>query len=87
MRYFVVTYLHRATGATDEIVAISKTLRNKDLDTGSVILDFKTRAVLKSSVGDQSAPKNWDRIRDFYHQHYADVIDRLEKEQTNSAKK
>lgn len=62
----------------DEIVSVSTHVRPRDLDTAGVILDFKTQSVLKSSVGDQIAPRDWPKIRDYYYQHYKDLIDQLE---------
>lgn len=84
MRYLVVTYMARAARSRaglqqDEIVTVSNRLRPRDIDTASVILDFQTQQVIKSSVGTQSAPRDWQRIRDYYHQHYAAVIDDLER--------
>jgi hypothetical protein len=84
LRYMIITYMARAQGRNrqmqqDEIVEVSKRLRTRDLDLGSVILDFRTGAVLKSSVGDQVAPRDFQKIRDYYYQHYRDIIDQLEK--------
>lgn len=83
MRYMIITYVQRAArrGAQpqqDELVQVARHLKNRDLDQGSVILDFRARSVLKSSVGDQIAPRDFQRIRDYYHQHYGDLIDQLE---------
>jgi hypothetical protein len=78
MRYLKITYVRRATGQMDEQVEIVRRLRPRDISEGSVILDFRDRCVVKASVGDQIAPRQWQRIRDFYHQHYADIIDQLE---------
>jgi hypothetical protein len=84
MRYMIITYMTRVQGRSqkpqqDELVQVAKRVRPRDLDSASVILDFHTRSVLKSSVGDQVAPRDFQRIRDYYHQHYPDVIDQLEK--------
>jgi hypothetical protein len=82
----IITYLQRRDrrGETrqDEQVEISKRLKPRDLQQGSVILDFHTRQVLKSSVGDQVAPRDFQRIRDYYYQHYKDLIDQLESAYT-----
>ena len=80
----IITYMSRAQGRSremqqDEIVGAVTRIKPRDLSTASVILDFKTRAVIKSSVGDQVAPKDWQKIRDYYHQHYQDLIDDLER--------
>jgi hypothetical protein len=84
MRYMIITYMTRTQGRgqktqQDELVEVAKRVRPRDIDSSSVILDFQTRSVLKSSVGDQVAPRDFQRIRDYYHQHYPDVIDQLEK--------
>ena len=82
MRYMIVTYVQRADRRKqmrqDEQVEVAKRLKPRDLATGSVILDFRTQQVLKSSVGDQVAPRDFQRIRDYYYQHYRDLIDDLE---------
>lgn len=78
MRYLIITYVKRPNGQMDELVAVGQRVKPKDLSMASVILDFKNRLVLKSSVGDQVAPRDFQRIRDFYHQHYSDVITELE---------
>lgn len=83
MRYMIITYMQRAgrRGAQpqqDELVQVAQRLKNRDLDQASVILDFRARAVLKSSVGDQVAPRDFQRIRDYYYQHYRELIDQLE---------
>lgn len=83
MRYMIITYMRRATARRqepqqDEIVAVSKRLKPRDISEGSVILDFQNRTVVKASVGDQTAPRDFQRIRDYYYQHYRDVINQLE---------
>ena len=89
MRYIIITYMQRAIGRQqepqqDELVAVSKRLKPRDISEGSVILDFRAREVVKASVGDQTAPRDFQRIRDYYYQHYPEVIDQLE--QANSEK-
>ena len=84
MRYMIITYMARAQGRDrkiqqDELVAVSKRLKPRDISEGSVILDFHARQVVKASVGDQTAPRDFQRIRDYYHQHYPEVIDQLEQ--------
>ena len=80
MRYFIVTYYHKANGKVDESTTVSTRVRPKDLQSASVILDFKTCSVLKSSMGGVVVPKDFQRIASFYHQHYPNVIERLFRE-------
>jgi hypothetical protein len=79
MKYFIITYYQKPNGQYDEAVAVSQRLRDRDITTASVILDFSTRSVLKCSMNGVVVPKDFQRIRDFYHQYYDKHIDELEK--------
>jgi hypothetical protein len=75
-----LTYYKKPNGQMDEVLTLEKRLKTRDLQTGSVVLDFRDRKVVKASMNGTSVPKDFDRIVSFYHQHYANVIDRLFKE-------
>jgi len=77
MRYLILTYLKKANGQIDEQMAVSKNIKTRDIQTASVILDFRELEVLKCSMGGEQVPKDWDRIVSYYHQHYASTIERL----------
>lgn len=62
----------------DEVVGIAKNLKPRDHQSASVILDFKKQQVEKCSLDGVVVPRDWDRIRNFYHQHYSKIIDELE---------
>ena len=79
MRYLIINYYRRPNGQMDEVVSIAKHTRTRDLQSAAVILDFQTRSVVKCSMDGTVVPKDWQRIRDFYHQHYSQVIEDLEK--------
>ena len=80
MRYLLLTYYTKPDGKIDEVMAVAKNLKKRDLQTCSVILDFKTLSVLKCSMGGTQVPRDFDRITAYYHQHYAATIERLFKE-------
>lgn len=80
MRYLILTYLRKANGQMDEALSLSRQLKNRDLQTGSVILDFKHLKVIKASMNGVTVPKDWDRIVSFYNQHYGHIIERLFRE-------
>ena len=61
----------------DEILAVSRNIKTRDIQTCSVILDFKKLEVVKASMGGTTIPRDWDRIVQYYHQHYASTIERL----------
>jgi len=50
MRYLLLTYYKKPTGQIDEITAVSRNLKKRDIQTCSVILDFKTLSVVKCAV-------------------------------------
>ena len=41
MRYFIITYYTKPDGKVDEATQVTKKVRPRDLQTASVILDFK----------------------------------------------
>ena len=77
MRYLTMTYVTRANGKIDEVMAVTRNIKRSDLQTCNVILDFKTLSVLKCSMGGTQVPRDWDRVVSYYHQHYASTIERL----------
>jgi hypothetical protein len=79
MKYLIINYYRRPNGQMDEVVTVAKRTKTRDIQNAAVILDFKTRTVVKCSMDGVVVPKDWQRIRDFYHQHYSQVIDDLEK--------
>lgn len=62
----------------DEVVSVSKKLKMSDIQSAAVILDFRTQKVLQSSLDGVTVPKDWWKIRDFYHRHYKRLINDLE---------
>ena len=77
MRYLVLTYYTKPDGKTDESATVVKNIKNRDLQTANVILDFKTLSVVKCSMDGVVVPKDWDRIVSYYYRHYSATIERL----------
>ena len=77
MRYLTITYMKKPNGQMDEILAVSRNIKTRDIQTCSVILDFKKLEVIKASMGGTTIPRDFDRIVQYYHQHYASTIERL----------
>ena len=80
MRYLILTYYQKANGQIDESMAVAKSLKRRDHQTANVILDFKTLTVLKCSMSGVTVPRDFDRIVEYYHQHYESTISRLFRE-------
>lgn len=77
MRYLLLIYYRKASGQIDESMAVSRNIKTRDLQTANVILDFKKLEVIKANMDGVSIPKDFDRIVEYYHKHYASTIERL----------
>ena len=77
MRYLLLTYYKKPNGQIDESMSLSKNLKARDLQMASVILDFKKLEVVKATLNGVTVPKDFDRIVQYYYQHYENVIQRL----------
>ena len=80
MRYLTLTYYKKPDGQIDEVMAVVKSLKKRDLQTANVILDFKTLRVEKASMNGVNVPRDFNKIVEYYHQHYAATIERLFRE-------
>jgi hypothetical protein len=77
MRYLILTYYKKANGQTDEVMTVTTRLKTSDIQTASVILDFKKLKVEKCSMNGVQVPRVWDTVVSYYYQHYANLIERL----------
>jgi hypothetical protein len=77
MRYLILTYYRKADGKIDEVMALSRNLKPRDLQTANVILDFREQRVIRCMIDGQSASRNWDHVVGYYYKHYANTIERL----------
>jgi hypothetical protein len=77
MRYLILTYYKKPDGKIDEAMTVSRNLKNRDLSTANVILDFKKLEVVKCSMGGVNVPRDFNRIVEYYMQFYESTITRL----------
>jgi len=77
MRYLLITYYQKVDGKIDETTAVARNLKPHDLQTCSVILDFKKLQVIKAHMNGVTVPKDFYRIVGYYIQHYENIIKRL----------
>jgi hypothetical protein len=61
-------------------MAVAKNLKTRDYQTANVILDFRELKVLKCSMSGVQVPRDFNRIVEYYHQHYESTISRLFQE-------
>jgi len=81
MRYFIVTYYKKPTGKINEAVKMDTKVRMKDLQSASVIIDYKERKIVKSNFEEElgvDKQHDFDTINNFYKGHYAQLISQLE---------
>jgi hypothetical protein len=83
MRYMLFTYIKKPDGKIDEQVQMSNKLKERDITTCNVILDFKQKMVEKASIDGTSIPRDWNTIVEYYREHYSDLIEDLEKHNTS----
>jgi len=77
VRYFVITYIKKPSGQMDEQNQVVRNIKARDLQMASVILDFKKLEVVKATLNGVVVPKDFNRIVEYYYQHYKSTIDRL----------
>lgn len=54
-RYMMVYYYLKPTGKWDEVTDFKKKIKNSDLQTARVILDFKEKKVVKNSLNREAS--------------------------------
>lgn len=79
MRYFLVTYVKKPDGKIDEQVEISKNVKDRDISTCNVILDFKEKNVQKNVIQGQNMNLPWETLVEYYKKVYPDHIEKLEE--------
>ena len=79
MRYFLVTYVTKPDGRIDEQIEISRNLKERDITTCNIILDFELKAVKKNVVQGQALNLKWEALIEYYKKVYPDQIEELEK--------
>ncbi len=77
MRYLILTYYKKPDGRIDEAMQVARNLKSRDIQTANVILDFKKLEVVKATMGGVTVPRDFNRIVEYYMQHYENVIKRL----------
>jgi hypothetical protein len=81
-----LTYFKRASGKIDEVMSVANRIKPRDLQTASIILDFRDQVVLKCVVDGKSMPKDWDTIVAYYYEYYKAIMERLFKENGHEVK-
>jgi hypothetical protein len=79
--------MRKPGGQIDEQVTISKRVKNSDLQTVNVIIDYANKTVNKCVIEGKIVDTDFDRMNDYYKRIYPNLIEQLEKNNTESIKK
>jgi hypothetical protein len=79
MRYLLITYIRKPNGQIDEQVTISKRLKQADIQTCNVILDYGKRKIDKCVIEGKVLDTDWDKMNEYYNKIYPTLISQLEK--------
>ncbi len=80
MRYLVVSFWRKRAGQIDEVVSLSKRVRNSDMKDANVILDFATNKIVKCVIEGKNHDTTFEKMRDYYEKIYPNLIQQLERE-------
>jgi hypothetical protein len=79
----LITYIKKSNNQIDEQVQVTENLKERDITTCNIILDFKDKVVQTAHVNGKPIPKDWTKMVDYYKQIYPDLIEDLEKDNTS----
>jgi hypothetical protein len=77
MRYLLITYLRKSSGQIDEQVGFSTRLRDKDLSSCNVIVDYKDKKVVKCVIEGKKVETEFGLMDDYYRKVYPELITQL----------
>jgi len=80
VRYLVVSFWRKRAGQIDEVVSLSKRVRNSDMKDANVILDFATNKIVKCVIEGKNHDTTFEKMRDYYEKIYPNLIQQLERE-------
>jgi hypothetical protein len=80
MRYLLITFLRKSNGQIDELVHVSKKLKDSDLSTCNVILDYAEKKVCKCVIEGKKHNSDYNRLNNYYKKVYPNLVNQLEKE-------
>lgn len=86
MRYLLITFMRKANGQIDEMVSVSKSVRDSDMNSTNVILDFADKTVVKCIVEGKKHDTTFEKMRDYYIKIYPELVAQLEKEAALTAR-
>lgn len=80
MRYLNISFLRKMGGQIDELVSVSKNVKNTDMQNANVIIDFADKKVVKCIIEGKEHDTTFDQLRDYYVKVYPQLVNQLENE-------
>lgn len=71
--------MRKANGQIDEQVAVSKRVRQSDLQTCNVIIDYEKKKLDKCVIEGKAVDTDFEKMNEYYKKVYPTLIDQLEK--------
>ena len=84
MRYLLITYVRKPNGQIDELVTISKRIKQSDIQSCNVIMDYSKRKVDKCVIEGKTHETTWDKMNEYYVKVYPNLISQLENSNTEA---
>jgi hypothetical protein len=87
MRYLLITFFRKPGGQIDEQVTVSKRIKQSDNQMCNVILDYNKKTLEKCVIEGKVVDSDFERMSAYYKKIYPSLVEQLEKNNTESAKK
>lgn len=86
MRYLLIQFIRKPGGQIDEQVTVSKRVKQSDIQTMNIIMDYAAKKVDKCVVEGKVLDKDWESMNEYYRKIYPNLVAQLEKEAEITAK-
>jgi len=86
MRYLLIQFIRKPGGQIDEQVTVSKRVKQSDIQTMNIIMDYAAKKVDKCVVEGKVLDKDWESMNEYYRKIYPNLVAQLEKEAAITAK-
>ena len=83
----MIQFIRKPGGQIDELVNVSRKIKNSDITTKNVILDYADKKVEKCVIEGSNHDTSFEKMDAYYKRVYPKLIEQLEKEAPIEAKR
>jgi len=76
----MIQFIRKPGGQIDELVNVSRKIKNSDITTKNVILDYAEQKVEKCVIEGNNHDTSFEKMNEYYKRVYPTLIEQLEKE-------